>query len=276
MTYGKHSMVGLFVILLASAAFGAAPAAAFEPAARAADEPPLRLLLNVPAHRLYVYEHGELTHTFRIAVGLPGYETPSGRYRVSNVIWNPWWHPPQSEWARNRQIEPPGPDNPMGRVKMFFSDLLYIHGNPEIGMLGRAASRGCIRMSNEEAMELARLIHSYTTPNVSQETLDQLAANEKQTRQFNLPRSVPFEVIYEVAEVRDGYLIIYPDVYGKMRGDRFDNMVRAVLMDHGLTGRNVNRQHLERLLEKGRTAIVSASLEELASSAAGEATESFE
>jgi hypothetical protein len=230
------------------------------------DDPPLRFLLNVPAHRLYVYEHGELTRAFRIAVGEPGHETPSGRYRVTNVIWNPWWHPPQSEWARDRQIEPPGPDNPMGRVKMHFSELLYIHGSAETGLLGRAASKGCIRMSNEEVIELARLVHRYSLPSVDESTIDGLETNEKQTREFTIAQSrrIPFEVIYEVAEVRDGNLIIYPDIYGKMQGERFDSLVRAVLMDHGLDHRNVNREHLDRLLEKGRTAIVSASLDDLA------------
>lgn len=232
-----------------------------------ADEPPIRLLLNVPAHRLYVFENGKLTRTFRIAVGEPGHETPSGSYRVTNVIWNPWWHPPQSEWARDRQVEPPGPTNPMGRVKMHFSELLYIHGSSETGLLGRAASKGCIRMSNEEVIELARIVHRYSLPSIAESTIETLADNEKQTREFRIGQSqrIPFEVVYEVAEVRDGNLIIYPDIYGKMNDDRFDNLVRAVLMDHGVDHRNVNREHLDRLLEKGRTAIVSASLDELAS-----------
>jgi murein L,D-transpeptidase YcbB/YkuD len=261
MTRQNFAMTALFLILAAGSAQAETRAASAE--RERIDEPPIRLLLNVPAHRLYVYESGELTRTFRIAVGEPGHETPSGRYRVSNVIWNPWWHPPASEWARDRQIESPGPNNPMGRVKLNFSNLLYIHGSPEVELLGRAASKGCIRMSNEEVIELARLIHSYARPDVDEATLATLEANEKQTREFRLNRGVPFEVIYEVAEVRDGNLIIYPDIYGKM-GDKFDAMVRAVLMDHGLDQRNTNREHLSRLLEKGRTTIVSASLDDLA------------
>jgi murein L,D-transpeptidase YcbB/YkuD len=264
MKQARFGFAAIFA-LIAAGGVHAEPAAA-EARIGSVDEPPIRLLLNVPAHRLYVYEAGELTHTFRIAVGEPGHETPSGRYRVNNVIWNPWWRPPPSEWARNRQVEPPGsPNNPMGRVKMNFSHLLYIHGNPEVELLGRAASKGCIRMSNEEAIELARLIHSYARP-VDEATLVDLEANPTREREFRLNRGVPFEVIYEVAEVRDGNLIIYPDIYNKL-GDNFDAMVRAVLMDHGIDRRNLNREHLDRLLEKGRSAIVSASLDELATSA---------
>jgi hypothetical protein len=250
------------IVALGTAGSLAAHPGAVDEDERLGNEPPIRLLLNVPAHRLYVYESGELTRTYRIAVGEPGHETPSGSYRVSNIIWNPWWHPPPSDWARNRTVEPPGPDNPMGKVKMNFGPLLYIHGNPEIELLGRAASKGCIRMSNEEVMELARLVHSYTTPNVGPDVIDRLAGNE-QTRTFNISRTIPFRVVYEIAEVRDGYLIIYPDIYDKV-GPRFEKEVRQVLAQHGLDWRDVNNEHLDRLLEKGRHAIVSASLAELA------------
>jgi hypothetical protein len=227
------------------------------------NEPPIRLLLNVPAHRLYVYESGKLTHTFRIAVGEVGHETPSGDYRIRDIIWNPWWHPPNSAWARDRQIEPPSENNPMGRVKMNFSNLLYIHGSPEVGLLGRAASKGCIRMSNEEVMELARLLHSYVHPNLGESTIGTLAGNQKMTRTFDVPRGVPFKVIYQVAEVKDGNLIIYPDIYGKT-GNNFAAQVRAVLSGHGVDPTRINREHFDRLVEKAQTAIVSASIAELA------------
>jgi murein L,D-transpeptidase YcbB/YkuD len=254
---------GLIAILATS--LGAAEARAATPLmteAEMAGDEPIRLLLNVPAHRLYVYESGELTHTFRIAVGEVGHETPSGNYRVRDIIWNPWWHPPNSEWARGRQIESPGWNNPMGRVKMNFSNLLYIHGSPEVGLLGRAASKGCIRMSNEEVMELARIVHRYASPQPD-DLLSRLAANETQTRTFQLRQGIPFRVIYQVAEVRDGNLIIYPDIYNKTRD--FGAQVRAVLAAHGVESRQINREHLERLVEKGQSAIVSASLMDLRS-----------
>jgi murein L,D-transpeptidase YcbB/YkuD len=270
MTVKALVLTSLFTL---GAAFGPVPAAAVGDGGTGggllSDPPPLRLVLNVPASRLYVYESGEMTRTYRISVGEPGYETPKGQYRVSEIIWNPWWHPPNSEWARGREVEPPGPDNPMGRVKMFFAPLLYIHGSPEVGMIGRPASKGCVRMLNEEVIELARLIHTYTTPTVGESTLEQLRENEKQTRTFNLSRGVPFEVIYQVAEVRDGNFVIYPDVYGRAQGRKFEDQVRAVLAEAGIDFARVNREHYERLISKGRTAIVSIAVEELVQPAAG-------
>jgi murein L,D-transpeptidase YcbB/YkuD len=253
-----------FIAIGAGLNVPAAGAAAAMPASSLdGDVPPLRLVLNVPASRLYVYENGDLTRTFRISVGEPGYETPRGQYRVSEIIWNPWWHPPNSAWARGREIEPPGPNNPMGRVKMFFAPLLYIHGSPDVGMIGRPASKGCVRMLNEEVMELARIVHSHATPTVGETILQGLMANEKQTRNFRTGRGVPFEVIYQVAEIRDGSLIIYPDVYEKARGAEFERQVRAVLKEAGIAFDQVNREHYDRLLSKGRTAIVSIAVEDL-------------
>src|SRR5690606_38622257 len=188
-------------------------------------EPPLRLLLNVPENRLYVYEHGELKHKLRIAVGLPGYETPAGKYAIPNVIWNPWWHPPDSEWARGRKPERPGsPTNPMGRVKLLFDDLLYIHGTPELQSLGRASSRGCGRMDNRDLFVLTRLIHKHASPNVSEELIARLEANPTETRTIQLRTGVPFHVVYNVAEIANGFLHLYPDLYGLV-GKEYEDQV---------------------------------------------------
>ena len=62
----------------------------------AAADPSLRLVLNVPANRLYVYENDERTHSFRVSVGQRQFATPAGSYTIRQAIWNPWWHPPKS------------------------------------------------------------------------------------------------------------------------------------------------------------------------------------
>lgn len=232
------------------------------PAAAQASNDELRLLLNVPENRLYVYENGKRTQRYRVAIGMEGYETPAGDYRITHAIWNPWWHPPDSDWARGRKPEPPSPDNPMGRVKLHFSPLLYIHGTPEYESLGWAASRGCVRMSNDELIELARFIHERASPRVDEALLDRLVASPKQTRKIMLTKPVPFTVIYRVAEVRDGSLFIFPDVYG-MVGDALEDQVLEVLSDSGVDLDTVDREKLHRLVEKGLTRKVSMELETL-------------
>lgn len=235
------------------------------------DTPPdgeLELVLNVPTNRLLVYEDGEHTRTYKVSIGLPGYETPPGEYNIRNVIWNPWWHPPDSEWAQGREIESPGPANPMGRIKLYFAPLLYIHGTVETASLGRPASRGCVRMRNDDLIELTRLIHSYASPKVSPELIDRLEASHTETRTIGLDRAVKFTAHYSIAAVNDGFLVIYPDVYGLL-----DEQVRVevenVLREHGVDPRRVHRPTFERLLAKSGSRRVAISLDDLRNGSPG-------
>ncbi|HEX6135273.1 MAG TPA: L,D-transpeptidase [Longimicrobiales bacterium] len=248
------------------AAAGAGANYAYHASGERSDEEGLRLVVNVPANRLYVYENGVRTRTYAVSVGLRGYETPRGSYRIREVIWNPWWHPPESNWARGRQPEPPGESNPMGRVKLNFGPLLYIHGTSAYQSLGNPASRGCVRMRNSDVIELAQLVHEYASPNVADELIRTLVASPGMTRRITLKQPVRFEAVYDVATVDDGFLILYPDVYGRVRSQVRDE-VEKTLRDNGIDPKRVNRDHLERLLEKAETRRVAISLEELVSPA---------
>jgi hypothetical protein len=230
--------------------------------AEAASDEGLHLVLNVAANRLFVYENGERIRAYTVSVGLPGYETPAGEYRIREVIWNPWWHPPNSAWARDRKPESPGPDNPMGRVKLLFAPLYYIHGTPEAEALGDPASRGCVRMRNSDVIELTHLVHQYATPRISQTLLQQLEESQTMTRTIRLQRPVRFSTYYEVATVENGFLIIYPDIYGLLK-QQLRDQVEATLEENGVDLARVNREHLERLVEKGGTRRVAISLDTL-------------
>jgi murein L,D-transpeptidase YcbB/YkuD len=240
----------------------ATPVAA-QQAKKQAEQPPLRLLLNVPENRLYVYENGVRTHKFRIAVGLPGYETPAGNYSIRQVIWNPWWHPPDSDWARGRKAEAPGTaTNPMGRVKLNFSELLYIHGTPERQSLGRATSRGCVRMANEDVIQLTRLVHKYASPSVTEDRIARLEENRTATQTIPLSSAVPFKVVYSVAAITEGFLHLYPDLYGLV-GEDYEDQVWSVLEDAGIDRSDVDREKFDRLLSKGPKKKVAMSIDTL-------------
>jgi hypothetical protein len=241
---------------------GAGANYAYDAPATGAPDEGLHLVVNVPANRLYVYEDGERTRTYAVSVGLQGYETPAGDYRIREVIWNPWWHPPESNWAAGRKPEPPGESNPMGRVKLNFGPLLYVHGTSEYQSLGNPASRGCVRMRNADVIELARLVHEYASPNVDPDLIDTLVGSTAMTRTIRLAKPVKFTAEYNVATVDDGFLILYPDVYKRVRSKVRDE-VEQTLRDSGIRMADVNREHLERLLEKSSTKRVAISLEEL-------------
>jgi hypothetical protein len=247
--------------LIVVAAGAGANYASQGPVAEPTDEG-LRLVVNVPANRLYVYENGERTHTYAVSVGLRGYETPAGTYRIREVIWNPWWHPPESNWAAGRKPEPPGESNPMGRVKLNFGPLLYIHGTSEYQSLGNPASRGCVRMRNADAIELARLVHRYASPDMKPDLIETLIEATTMTRTIRLAKPVKFTAEYNVATVDDGFLILYPDEYRRVRAKVRDE-VEKTLRDNGVRMEDVKHEHLERLLEKSSTTRVAISLDEL-------------
>jgi hypothetical protein len=179
----------------------------------------LRLVLNLPAYTLDVLEHGRRTRAIAVAVGQRKYPSPIGHFRVDYATWNPWWHPPDRYWARHEKVTPPGCANPVGRVKLHVTGLVFMHGTPLEDSRGSAASHACIRMANADAIALARLIHAYAGPPVSAALLDSLVADTSRTRTLVLARTVPVDLEYDLATVRDGELWIYRDIY-RLAGTR--------------------------------------------------------
>jgi lipoprotein-anchoring transpeptidase ErfK/SrfK len=150
----------------------------------------MSLIVDLSDRTLFVMSGSEVVRRFPVSVGSEGYDTPAGAYRISHMIWNPRWVPPNSAWARDHKPEPPGsPGNPMGRVKMFFREPdLYIHGTALPSSLGRARSHGCVRMRNTDAVELARMVMVNAgepkTPEWFQETIEKADTS----REVRLPR----------------------------------------------------------------------------------------
>jgi murein L,D-transpeptidase YcbB/YkuD len=239
-------MVGLAL------AAGLGPQRVAQPGAEAMAAPALRLVLNIPAYRLDVFENGELTRSYPVAVGAASYPTPVGSYTISRVEWNPWWRPPQSGWARGKQVTPPGPGNPMGRVKLYFMELYYLHGTPVTGSIGEAASHGCVRLLNEDAIELARLVHEYASPGVTSSQVDAILADSRRTRVIGLARPVPLEVRYDVAEVREGDLVVHPDVYGWTGAGGARERALQALAAAGVTAGRVRDARLAEVLSARR------------------------
>jgi murein L,D-transpeptidase YcbB/YkuD len=170
--------------------------------------PGLSLELNLPAYRLDVLRDGVVERTFEVAIGTRSHPTPTGSYAISTVEWNPWWHPPDSEWARDRVVTPPGPSNPMGVAKLHFRPLYFIHGTPDARSIGSAASHGCVRMRDPEVTELGLLISGRDRPPAG-------------TRLDRVETAIPLEIVYERVELRGGELLVHPDPYrrgGDLRG----------------------------------------------------------
>lgn len=177
----------------------------------------LRIDINIPENRLRVFEGDSVLRTYRVSVGLPGHDTPDGEFTIGRAEWNPSWRPPEREWAKDSEFTPPGPNNPMGRVKLFFAPLYYIHGTPDSVNIGRAASHGCVRMRNRDVIELARFLHTRAEPTVTPAEIDGILRRSATTRWSTFRAPVPLTIRYEPVIVAGDELRIYPDVYDRSR-----------------------------------------------------------
>ncbi|HWK89085.1 MAG TPA: L,D-transpeptidase [Longimicrobium sp.] len=154
------------------------------------------LIVDLSDRVLYVLSGADVVRQYPVAIGEEAYATPPGSFRISRMLWNPDWTPPDSEWARDKKYEAPGsPGNPMGRVKMFFRDPdFYIHGTGLTSSLGRARSHGCVRMRNIDVVELARLVMVNGGQPKDPEWYQQTLAERETMRVVTLPRPVPVRV----------------------------------------------------------------------------------
>jgi lipoprotein-anchoring transpeptidase ErfK/SrfK len=117
---------------------------------------PTVVVIERGSFRLTLYKHLRPVHTYTIAVGQQGLETPGGLYTVQDKQVNPSWHVPNSAWAGSLagSVIPPGPDDPLKARWIGITGGAGIHGTDEIGSLGSAASHGCIRMAIPDVIAL--------------------------------------------------------------------------------------------------------------------------
>jgi murein L,D-transpeptidase YcbB/YkuD len=206
-------------------------------AAPARAQAPMEIVVNIPTGRLDVVQGGERVRSFPVSVGQARYATPTGQAGIQRMVWNPsWTPPPDAEWARDEEPAGPGWNNPMGRVKMHLFGDYYVHGTPARNerYLGRPASHGCIRMRNEDVMELARLVLAADGAPVSTETIDRLAANPGMTRELRLSGRVRVRIEYRLAELEPDSVALHPDVYARAAGryaDRVSQELSALGQD---------------------------------------------
>jgi len=177
------------------------------------DPEPLSLVVNVPASRLDVWRAGRSIRSYGVAVGAPAFPTPIGEFTITEITWNPWWLPPQSKWAEDRKPEPPGENNPMGVVKLRFADLYYVHGTADVRSVGHAASHGCVRLSNSDAVELARTVQEAVGPHFTAEQIDSILGPRRRTRAVTLSAPIALRIVYERIEATDSVLLLHPDPY---------------------------------------------------------------
>jgi lipoprotein-anchoring transpeptidase ErfK/SrfK len=127
-------------------------------------ERPGTLVVDTSGPFLYLVRENGRALRYGIGVGRDGFEW-AGRAKIQMKREWPTWTPPASMIARQPELEPyrngmePGLDNPLGARALYLfeggRDTLYrIHGTNEPWSIGKAVSSGCIRMFNQDVIDL--------------------------------------------------------------------------------------------------------------------------
>nr|WP_244506489.1 L,D-transpeptidase [Pararhizobium polonicum] len=142
-------------------------------------ERPGTLVVDTANHFLYLtYEDGKAMR-YGVGLGRAGFEW-SGRGVIQYKRQWPRWTPPDEMVARRPDLEPysianggmdPGLNNPLGaRALYIFKDgvdtIYRIHGSPEWWTIGKSVSSGCVRMVNQDVIDLYNRVPNRTTISV--------------------------------------------------------------------------------------------------------------
>jgi lipoprotein-anchoring transpeptidase ErfK/SrfK len=127
----------------------------------ATTQKPGTIVIDTQAKFLYRIEGDGKAKRYGVGVGKPGFEW-AGTHTVSQKKEWPTWTPPAQMRERERakgKILPVrmdgGPQNPLGARAMYLGNSLYrIHGTNQPWSIGKAVSSGCIRMRNEDVVDL--------------------------------------------------------------------------------------------------------------------------
>ena len=118
---------------------------------------PGTIVIDSAERRLYYVMPDGKAMRYGVGVGRPGFDW-AGTQTISRKQEWPTWTPPAQMLKRRPDLPrfmPGGPDNPMGARALYLGSTLYrIHGSNEPETIGQAVSSGCIRMLNEDVIDL--------------------------------------------------------------------------------------------------------------------------
>ena len=118
---------------------------------------PGTIVVSTAERRMYLIMENGRAMRYGVGVGRPGFEWGGAVKITLKREWPDWTPPP--EMLKRRPDLPRhmkgGPENPLGARAMYLGSSLYrIHGSNEPETIGQAVSSGCIRMANEDVIDL--------------------------------------------------------------------------------------------------------------------------
>ncbi|NGO55406.1 L,D-transpeptidase [Allomesorhizobium camelthorni] len=130
-------------------------------------ERPGTVVVDTANHFLYLVRENGQAMRYGVGLGRAGFEW-SGRAVIQWKRKWPKWTPPAEMIARDPKLArysvdnggmPPGLNNPLGARALYIfqngEDTLYrVHGSPEWNSIGKSVSSGCVRLMNQDIVDL--------------------------------------------------------------------------------------------------------------------------
>jgi lipoprotein-anchoring transpeptidase ErfK/SrfK len=143
---------------------------------RAVDDPtgerPGSVVVDTANRFLYLVGENRKAMRYGVGIGRAGFDW-SGRAMI--LMKRPWptWTPPAEMIEREPELEewrngmPPGLENPLGARALYIFDngvdtLYRLHGTLEARSIGKAVSSGCVRLLNQDVIDLYRRVPANT------------------------------------------------------------------------------------------------------------------
>lgn len=128
-------------------------------------KPVARIIADKGNKQVRAYgEDGKLVVAYPATIGSAETPSPTGTHAISRIVTDPGYtYNPKVNFKQGENDKvlniPPGPNGPVGNVWIALDKPTYgVHGTPEPSKIGKTESHGCVRLTNWDATELAKLV----------------------------------------------------------------------------------------------------------------------
>lgn len=112
---------------------------------------PFSAVVDLSEFQLTIHAHGYFVHSYPVGIGKDG-TSPIGRFKVQEKLANPTYYGPDGVIAADH------PDNPLGEYWIGIGNSYGIHGTIDPDSIGKAESKGCIRLRAQDIGEVYQLL----------------------------------------------------------------------------------------------------------------------
>src|SRR6266446_2134494 len=213
-----------------------------------------RVVVNSPAYRMDVFEHGRLIKSYKIGIGYPQFPLPTGLRKARAIIFNPTWTPPDEPWVAKmkdvsvgEKVEAGSKLNPLGPIKIPIGGPSLIHGGKSPAKLGTFASHGCVGLTTPQVQDFSKLLAQVAGDEISDKAFQSYLKDKTRTQVVKLGQVVPVELRYETIVVEDGKLHIYRDVYDQ--DTNTEGNLRAAFLANGIQFEDLSEEERSEVLD---------------------------